>query len=334
MIERIKINNFQKHRKLILDFDIGITSIVGPSDTGKSAIIRAIRWWAQNTPRGKAFITDGKKKVEVAGDVDGRRVARRKASGENSYVINGKPLDVVKTTVPDEVAQILRLNHVNFQGQHDGPFWLCLNPGEVSRQLNDIVDLTVMDRTLSNLDSEKRQTTSTINVLKKDIKTNKAQRQKLARWGEVDKDLKTLENSRINHQEQALSASLLKKTVQGVLRYRLTQENLLARRSAVAVVVKMGLKTVTTRENTKILAETVSEALQAREGATIPIPDISRLETAWAKLEIGRTLVNNLTKTVKQLEQCQRTKIQNQLRVAKAELKRKLKGRCPACGRK
>jgi exonuclease SbcC len=58
-IKKLSLRNFQSHRETDLEFSPGLNIIVGPSDQGKSAIIRALRWLFYNEPRGTGFIRVG-----------------------------------------------------------------------------------------------------------------------------------------------------------------------------------------------------------------------------------------------------------------------------------
>jgi exonuclease SbcC len=84
MIERLQIKNFQCHESLKIKLDPKITAIVGPSDVGKSAILRAIRWVATNRPRGDSFIKEDADEAQVTVWTDNGKVCRRKGS-ENTY---------------------------------------------------------------------------------------------------------------------------------------------------------------------------------------------------------------------------------------------------------
>ena len=75
MIDRVQILNFQRHGELKIVFDEQITTIVGPSDTGKSSVLRAIRWVAFNRPLGDGFIRFGENECVVRLWVDGRKIA-------------------------------------------------------------------------------------------------------------------------------------------------------------------------------------------------------------------------------------------------------------------
>ena len=78
------------------------------------------------------------------------KVAREKGPKLNSYKINnGKPFDALKTGVPEEVSRRLCLDEVNFQKQIDAPFWMTQTEGEVAREMNRVVDLEVIDRSMA-----------------------------------------------------------------------------------------------------------------------------------------------------------------------------------------
>jgi len=59
VVEKITIKNFQSHEETELQFSSGVNVIVGSSDSGKSAILRALKWVVQNKPSGTAFFTEG-----------------------------------------------------------------------------------------------------------------------------------------------------------------------------------------------------------------------------------------------------------------------------------
>lgn len=64
-ISRIEIVNFQSHSYTDLYLSDGVNVIVGPSDSGKTAIIRAIKWVLFNEPSGSSFIKRGEEYAKV-----------------------------------------------------------------------------------------------------------------------------------------------------------------------------------------------------------------------------------------------------------------------------
>lgn len=165
MLETLLIKNFQAHTRLKLQLSPTVTTVVGPSDRGKSSILRALRWVCLNLPAGGAFIRHGASRTVVKLTVDGHALLRTKArGGENAYRLDGKRFVAFGAAVPEEVASLLGLAPAAFAGQHDPPFWLGETPGERGRQLNAVIDLGAVDRTLGNLDRMVRAAQARVEV--------------------------------------------------------------------------------------------------------------------------------------------------------------------------
>lgn len=87
-IKRIRIENFQSHKDTELSFSDGLNVIVGPSDQGKSAIIRAIKWVLYNEPRGTDFIRQGTNSARVTLELsNGYVITRERAPNKNRYTL-------------------------------------------------------------------------------------------------------------------------------------------------------------------------------------------------------------------------------------------------------
>lgn len=155
MIERLTIREFQTHHLLRVELDPGVTTIVGPTDAGKSAVLRALRWLALNRPGGDAFIRDGSRKTKVTLMVDGHRLVRSKGP-RNIYRFGDKELVAFGSEPPVEVSRLLNVSAINFACQHDPPFWFSDSAGGVSRRLNEIVNLGAIDTTLARLNASLR----------------------------------------------------------------------------------------------------------------------------------------------------------------------------------
>ena len=54
-IQEVTIEGYQSHTNSTFCLSPGLTVITGPSDAGKTAIIRALLWFACNAPTGEAF---------------------------------------------------------------------------------------------------------------------------------------------------------------------------------------------------------------------------------------------------------------------------------------
>lgn len=87
-IRNLRIENFQSHALTELAFDDGLNVIVGASDQGKSAVIRALRWLLFNEPRGSDFIRVGATQCRVTVELsDGFRVTRERTPSKNRYLV-------------------------------------------------------------------------------------------------------------------------------------------------------------------------------------------------------------------------------------------------------
>ena len=64
-ITKVHLENFQSHKNTSLEFDRGLNVILGNSDSGKTAILRAIKWALYNEPQGDYFIMQGQNQVLV-----------------------------------------------------------------------------------------------------------------------------------------------------------------------------------------------------------------------------------------------------------------------------
>jgi len=151
MIESITLRDFQIHRLLKIRFDERVSFLIGESDKGKSSVMRAIEWVCTNQPSGQSFIRKGASKTSVSLRVDGRTIRRVKGKGINSYFLDKREFKAFGSRVPEEILSLLRTSTYNFQGQMDPHFWFSLSPPQVGRELNRLVDLEHIDRSLSKM---------------------------------------------------------------------------------------------------------------------------------------------------------------------------------------
>lgn len=176
MIQKLRLNNIQSHEEGVLDFHDKINVIVGPSDNGKSAIMRGIIWLLTNRPSGNGIVSNWIKddKDKIIGDsfvemtINGNVITRKKTKDENSYYIGDKVLPTVGMDVPSEVKNLIKINEVNIQKQHDSHFLLNSSGAEVARFFNSIINLEQIDLALSAIDKKKKSNN-------KDLKDTKQQ---------------------------------------------------------------------------------------------------------------------------------------------------------------
>lgn len=139
-ITKLTIENFQSHQKTVIYLATNgqLTVITGPSDSGKTVILRALRWLLYNEPQGTDFIRVGASFARVTAEfASGHTVIRERTKATNRYKIiapgTSEPqvFEGFGISVPVEVQEItgvrpvqigdLTLN-LNMAEQLAGPF--------------------------------------------------------------------------------------------------------------------------------------------------------------------------------------------------------------------
>lgn len=171
MIQKLILRNFQNHAETTLELSPGINVIVGGSNEGKSAIVRALEWVRTNRPLGTAFTRHGAKDREVEvvcippGEKQGVSITRaRGASGLNQYKVNNSTMKALGTDVPQVVADALRLGDINVQTQLSPHFLILDSPGAVARTINIAVHLEQMDECVAEGNKRVRALDSSVTV--------------------------------------------------------------------------------------------------------------------------------------------------------------------------
>jgi exonuclease SbcC len=200
MIKSLHIQNFQSHQNTELELSNGVNAIVGPSDSGKTAIIRALRWLVWNRPLGDEFRSNWGGNTVVHLDIKSETISRVKTKKDNCYLIEDclektenrfdARFDAIKADVPEEVVRALNMNEINLQQQLDAPFLLSDSPGEVGAHFNRIAHLDVIDIGTKNVQSWTRQ-------IEQDIRSGeshlKQQQEELKNYDHLDKLEKEVE---------------------------------------------------------------------------------------------------------------------------------------------
>ena len=186
----LKIKNFQGHVDSELDIiQPGINSIIGPSDSGKSSIIRAIGALVNN---GKMDRRHKSKETSV----EWRGCKRTRSSSKNEYEVDGEVYKAMRTSVPKALTDTLRLGPVNFRGQHQPYFLLAESSGAVAREMNKLADLGMIDFVSTNLKAELRIHTEKLKGVEGDIE-EKRKKIKALEWSiDADRDLREIESIR------------------------------------------------------------------------------------------------------------------------------------------
>lgn len=169
MIKQLQIQNFQSHKNTELEFDPGVNIIVGASDSGKTAIIRALRWLIWNRPTGDDFRSNWGGSTSVEVNIDKQKIIRIKDQAGNDYFLDGTKFSAFKTEVPEEIIKTLNINEINLQRQHDAPFLFSETSGSVAEFFNRIAGLNKIDIGLQNVNKWIREIDQSIKYKGEDL---------------------------------------------------------------------------------------------------------------------------------------------------------------------
>lgn len=177
MLRKIIIKNFQSHKKTVVKLTEGSNIIVGKTDSGKSAIVKAVFWVCFNRPLGDDYVSwwehDG---TCVSLHFDNGTVKRVKSKKDNAYylIIDGKEQRyMADRSVPEPISDFLKMESMNFHMQRERTFMLDWTPAERGQFINKITNLESIDTAISNIkrrvSTESKQLDNLIDI-KKELK--------------------------------------------------------------------------------------------------------------------------------------------------------------------
>lgn len=230
-IKRLHLKNFQSHEETSLDFAPGLNVILGNSDSGKSAIVRAIRWLFYNEPMGADFLQRGKSLVEVTAEFyDGAILKRSRNKNVNAYDLTlgtGESMhfEGFGRSVPKEIVDYFKLRKfplsptedltLNIADQLEGPFLLQEKDSNKANAIGRLVGIHYIDQAQRNVNRDIKSLTQdlkyeqkTLDDLlekKKDYDFIESKEKMLASLGRIIARGKEAEESRKNLEEKLTS---------------------------------------------------------------------------------------------------------------------------------
>lgn len=142
-MKKFKAENFQIHESLELDL-APFTVIVGPSGSGKSAVIRALKVLFYNVPAG-GFVRRGAKKLTISLE-DGENVIHYDRSPSVQYTLNGETFNAIGRNALPNIEAIgyssieidKKRYYPQIASQFDTPFLISFSDAEVSKLLSEL----------------------------------------------------------------------------------------------------------------------------------------------------------------------------------------------------
>ena len=151
MIKSLVLKNFQSHKSSTLVFNPGVNVIVGSTDSGKTAILRALRLLIENRPSGDEFLSTWGGIMELILETEEYYITRVKGKKDNAYFLDEQEFVAFGKGVPEEIVKALNINEINLQRQLDSPFLLTSSPGEVAAHFNKVARLDQIDESVHKI---------------------------------------------------------------------------------------------------------------------------------------------------------------------------------------
>lgn len=366
-IIRLETENFQAHAFTVLDLSSGLNVIVGPSDQGKSALIRSLCWLIYNEPRGTEFIRRGTTICRVKVVLDsGEIIVRERSSSKNRYIYYsavGKEhiFEGFGSTVPLEIAKVLQMPKIvldtdksislNLSSQLESPFLLEESGTARAKMLGRLTGVHIVDSALRQTIND---TSQLIQEEKKADRDLEEIRQKLTEYEELADLEKTLTESEdlINAGERKIiQYRVLQRMAEQLHEVKTAEKENKQKKELFQVLPKAE----SLLERISALSGEKKELLQLNRKMQDWKKEYSRLKTAWGylrrtgaadelltEIEVKLACLDRLKKIRVKLQEVEgkNTDLQDELQMIRQRTERSVSeysrvlqdlGQCPLC---
>lgn len=189
MLKQLHVRDFQSIRSM--DLDLGsLTVVVGASNSGKSALLRALKALAHNST-STSFVRAGSARTSVGARTDdGTLVVLERGPSLSKYIYareGNAPQEYPKAgmKVPQDVADILRFPEVegeplNFAFQFDRPFLLDWPAPKVAKALGDLSNVNLIYEAVREANRRKLEAGARLKVRRGDVESLEAEAETFA----------------------------------------------------------------------------------------------------------------------------------------------------------
>jgi chromosome segregation ATPase len=194
VISHLHLQNFQCFADAKIKLE-PITVFCGKNGVGKSALLRGLRWLCLNEWDGRADQMSrwGHTDCRVSAVVENHKISRARGTEANLYTLDRAEFSAFRTKIPELIEAVLKVSPYNFQSQMDLPFWMLLSAGAAGAELNEIFQLDLIDRSLSDVGSEVRSARAAEKALREEVRELEDESERLAWTEEMEHDLGQLE---------------------------------------------------------------------------------------------------------------------------------------------
>ena len=224
-ITDIYIKGFQSHEDTHIKLKNGFNAIVGPSNSGKSAIIRNLKFVLFNELGDFNFITNGLDRYSsTIVFSNGKKVTRERHGNENKYILKApgkEPMELASfgRGPVEEVINFHGIKPINIAGeqefisvqpQHDPAFFLKDTPAKKAALIGAIAKTDIVDIAISDMGLDISRKKTEVKEKKKALKEKKAFLEQFDSLPILENNLKKAEEieSKINSYEDILKKTL------------------------------------------------------------------------------------------------------------------------------
>lgn len=176
---KLTVKDYQIVKQAVLEFKPGLTALIGPSNNGKSSIVKAIKA-AVYTESGTTPIRHGSDSYIVGIQNNNHTVVYQKKEGSTKYLVDGKSFSRFGVNTPEEVSNALNMKEIvlngnkiqlNFWDQMDKPFLLDKSSGELFKFIVDSGENDQLSQVLKSMVSDRQQLNKEADVIQGSIKS-------------------------------------------------------------------------------------------------------------------------------------------------------------------
>lgn len=170
-LTKVEIENFLSHKRTVLELHPDLNVLIGETNSGKSAILRAIIWCLYNEPKGVEFLRTGEKKVTVTCHFsNGYQLTRSRTETQSGYYEITTPegekqkFSGFGTDVPIQIFNVHQMPAVflskdlalklNVNEQLEGPFLMAESPQRKAQMIGRLVGTQYIDHAIKQLNKE------------------------------------------------------------------------------------------------------------------------------------------------------------------------------------
>jgi exonuclease SbcC len=348
MIEEFKLVGFKSHENSKLVFSPHVNVIVGPSDNGKSKIMRGIRFVNSNRPRGDNVITWGKKQallqLTVKNNGISAGITRTKTKNHSEYILSTADEDIKFSGAepPEAITKVINLDDINIQKQSEQYFLVFDSPGQVATYIRSITRLDEVDEVVKKLRSQIKSENTQVAIHENNLIEIRA---KLAILSDINLDefeklLTSAKNIVKVNKDLMREHCELKELLLELEEYEKNEiclpDNIDEILQANDKIVSTYLKEVETELNLALLLAELEEVEEQKITLPDDIIEIIEVDIIIKQYNNSNELQRNLKTLVVELEEIQLDILDftmeiEQEKKEETELKKQLVN-CPACG--